>query len=1038
MKLKKMKNVTMAGLVLFFSLSFLSQGQAQQANGTGTASRLTVKGRVSYPDGEPMIGATVVIQGTTRGVQTGPNGEYSIECAGNDNLTFSFIGFRTAVVPVNNRTEIDVVLEDDATVLEDIIVIGYGTTTRRRTVGAVDQVKAEAIADRSVSNLTQALQGTSPGLIIQQRNFDPNDQRMNINIRGVGTMNNNAPLIVIDGLVSDEGSFNKLNPNDIESVSVLKDAGTAAIYGSRAANGVLLVTTKKGLKNQAPVVHLNMMMGIQQPEYLFKKVEGYQNATLKNIALVNAGRPPEFTAAAIRDLYENGNGEQFQNTILQNALQQNYNVSISGGGDNTTYMVSAGFFDQQSNYVGPGYGIQRLNFRTNLTTEYKRLKLTALIGYTHENNKSNTAGTGNIAADVTRIPSYYYYRQQDPLTGKYLVNDILTQFTALGLLEKGGFNEDTNDYINLNTSAELKIIDGLKLKGVLGADVFRDHRYTRRLKVEFYKHNNINGEPTLANTDEDTEDWDKRAYLVNMQLFADYDKYFGKHHVTGLFGASNESFTAQSNQVNIMYTDSQLGIPGDGSEAQLSKQSVTPMNTEKTSITSLFGRFGYDYDERYFGEVSFRYDGSSKFEKAYRWGFFPSLSAGWRLSSEAFMSAYREKVGDLKLRLSYGTLGNQNVASYQYLTTYDIYADTYAFNNTTVAGTGFSVGSERLQWEVSHTFNAGIDATFLKDKLSVGFDVFNKNTDHILVAPLIPDIYGTTPQDYNAGEMRTQGWELTVGLNLKTGDVKHNITASMGDSWNKVIRFEGFETINSHEEIWEINREGLPFRSYYGYKSDGIFQTQEEIDNWAKRAGVDFQVGDLKIRDRNGDGKIDDNDWYYLGNAFPRYTFGFTYNLAWKGIDFSLFLQGVLQRDMMLRGELVEPFHEGYGYTMYEHQLDYWTPTNTDAKYPRLATGNTLNYGKGYGSDLFIFDGSYMRVKNIMLGYTLPETWTKKVGMQKLRIYVNAQNLFTFSNTSFVDPESSEYNNNMSSGGADSGRNYPVLKYYGMGLDLTF
>ncbi|MDR2816832.1 MAG: SusC/RagA family TonB-linked outer membrane protein, partial [Proteiniphilum sp.] len=559
-----------------------------------------------------------------------------------------------------------------------------------------------------------------------------------------------------------------------------------------------------------------------------------------------------------------------------------------------------------------------------------------------------------------------------------------------------------------------------------------------------YKYNNLNGEPVLANSNRDTEDWDKRAYLVNMQLFANYDKYFGKHHVSGLLGASNESFTAESNQVNIMYTDSQLGIPGDGSEIQLTNangdgiNTVTPMNTERTSITSVFGRVGYDYNDRYYGEVSFRYDGSSKFEKDYRWGFFPSLSVGWRLSNEEFMDTYRENVGDLKVRLSYGTLGNQNVASYQYLTTYSVYSNAYAFNNTAVAGTGFQVGSERLQWEVSHTLNFGIDASFFKDKLSIGFDVFNKNTDHILVAPLVPDIYGTAPQDYNAGEMRTQGWDLTVGLNLKTGDFKHNISFILGDSWNKVIRFEGFETINPHEEIWEINREGLPFRSYYGYKSDGIFQTQEEIDNWAKRPGVEFQVGDLKILDRNGDNKIDDNDWYYLGNAFPRYTFGLTYNLAWKGFDFGFFLQGVLKRDMMLRGELIEPFHEGYGYTMYEHQLDYWTPTNTGAKYPRLAYGNTLNYGKGYGSDLFIYDGSYMRVKNVMLGYTLPESLTKKVGIQKLRIYINAQNLFTFSNVSFIDPESSEYDNNMGSGGADSGRNYPVLKYYGMGLDLTF
>ncbi|MDR2362455.1 MAG: TonB-dependent receptor [Prevotellaceae bacterium] len=1038
MNFKQLRNIIVVGSLLLCAAGFSGPAAyAQAANSADPAERITVTGVVRL-NGEPLIGATIRIQGTSRGVQTGLDGDYSIECASNDMLIFSFIGCKTVEVPVNNRTTIDVVMESDSQLLEDVIVIGYGTTTRRRTVGAVDQVKAEALADRSVANLTQALQGTSPGVIVQQRNFDPNDQRLNINIRGIGTMNNNTPLIVIDGLVSDDASFNKLNPTDIESISVLKDASTAAIYGSRGANGVLLVTTKKGQKNQAPTVVFNMMVGMQSPEYLFKKVEGYQNATLKNIALVNAGKAPEFTAAQIRDLYEHGNGEQFQNTILKNALQQNYNVSVSGGSEHSTYMISAGFYDQQSNYVGPNYGIQRINFRTNLTTEYKRLKLSALLGYTHENNTSTT--TGNIAADVTRIPSYYYYRQQDPETGKYLVNDILTQFTALGLLEKGGSNQYKNDYININTSAELQIIDGLKLKGVLGADVFRDHRYTRRPQVEFYKYNNINGEPTLANTDQDTEDWDKRMYLINMQLYADYDKYFGKHHVTGLIGASNESFTSEENQINIRYTDPQLGIPGTGSEVVLGGDAnvVTPMKSERTSLTSVFGRVGYDYDERYFGEVSVRYDGSSKFEKDLRWGFFPSASAGWRISQEEFMSSYREKVGDLKLRVSYGTLGNQRIGSYEYLTTYEVYANTYAFNNVMVAGTGFQVGSEDLQWEVSRTLNAGIDATFFNDRLMLGFDVFNKNTDHILVSPLVPLIYGTTPKNYNAGEMRTQGWEITVGLNARTGDFRHNLNLSMGDSWNEVLHFEGFESINTHEEIWQITREGLPLRSYYGYKSDGIFQSQEEIDGWAKRPGVEFQIGDLKILDRNGDKVIDDNDWYYLGNAFPRYTFGVNYNLEWKGLDFSVFLQGVLQRDMMVRGELVEPFHEGYGYTMYEHMLDYWTPTNTDARYPRLATGNTLNYGKGYGSDLFIFDGAYMRVKNIMLGYTLPESLSQKIGLKKARLYINAQNLFTFSNISFLDPESSPYDNNMNSGGADSGRNYPILRYYGMGLDITF
>ncbi|MDR1023903.1 MAG: TonB-dependent receptor [Prevotellaceae bacterium] len=1016
----------LASLLLLAPEALTAQVQAGE--------KIRAAGRVLDEAGEPVVGATVVQKGGTVGVSTDAAGNFGIELPRGAVIVINFLGFEAREVTATEQP-MAVILAKGSKALDDVIVIGYGTTTRRRAVGAVDQVKTEAIANRPVANLAQALQGTSPGLIIQQRSANPNDQQTNINIRGVGTMNNNDPLIVIDGLVSDNASFSKLNPNDIESVSVLKDAGTAAIYGSRGANGVLLVSTKKGQKNQAPVVQVSTMVGWERPEFLFKKVEGYQNATLKNVALANVGKDPEFTAEQIRDLYEHGNGEQFQNTILKDGFQQTYNVSVSGGSEHSTYMVSAGYFDQESNYAGPGYGIERVNFRTNLTTEYKRLKLTALMGYTRNNDKSTSGNLGNIAANVTRIPSYYYYRSKDPETGKYLTNGVVADQNPLGELEAGGFTLHDNDYINSNVGVDLQIVDGLKLRGVLGADVFRNHRYIRRLPVEIYDYQNLNSTPTIANSNHETEDWNEQIYLVNMQLMADYEKYFGKHHVTAMVGASNESFSSTKNGVKILFADVDLGIAADGSEVKVADQAVTPGNTNKTSITSVFGRAGYDYGDRYYAEASFRYDGSSKFEKAFRWGFFPSISAGWRVAQESFMDFYRDNVGDLKVRLSYGTLGNQNVDSYQYMTTYQIYSDTYAFDNSIAAGAGFKAASENLQWEVSRTLNVGLDASFLNDRLTLGLDVFNKNTDHILVTPQVPDIYGTTPQNYNAGAMRTQGWEVTLGYRLKTGGVNHSFAFNMGDSWNEVVSFEGYESFHKNDEMRTILREGLPLRSYYAYKTDGFFQTQAEIDSWATLAGVTYQPGDVKYVDRNGDGVINDNDWFYLGNAFPRYTFGFNYGLEWKGIDFSLFLQGVLKRDMLLRGELVEPFHSGYGYTMYEHQLDYWTPTNTDARYPRLAKDA---YSFTTPSDLFVYDGAYLRVKNIVLGYTLPESLSKRAGIGKARIYVNAQNLFTFSNMSFVDPESSEFGNDMGKPGANSARNYPSLKYYGMGLDLTF
>ena len=1001
-------------------------------------------GTVSDSDGNPVPGAFVLVQGTQNGTSTDENGEFSISVPAGAVLEFSCLGYKTATVTPGNRAVVNVVLEADMTYLDEVVVIGYGTTTRRRSVGAVDQVKSEVLETRSVANLTQALQGTSPSLVIQQRSFNPNDQQLNINIRGIGTMNNNDPLIVIDGLVTDNSAFSKLNPQDIESVSVLKDAGTAAIYGSRAANGVLLVTTKKGRANQKPTVNLNAMVGWQDPYSLVTPVDGWQNATLKNIANVNAGLAPEFTVAEIRDLYEHGNGPFFLDEIMQTALQQNYNVSVSGGSQNTTYMVSAGYFDQGSNYVGPDYGVTRYNFRTNISTEYKRVKVTALLSYNRSDSKSTV--NGNAIVDAYRTPLYYYLRQQDPETGKYLINEYLTEGTSLGLLKDMGYDRNNNDYINANLSAEVKIIEGLKLRGVLGADIYANHRYTRTFSVPFYNRNDIDGEARISNPERRSEDWNEKSWLINSQIMLDYDRTFAeKHHVYAMVGASNESYTRQGNQLKILYVDEDLGIKGDDYEIDPSGSYLTPESTTRTSLTSVFGRVGYDYGNKYFIEATFRYDGSSKFDRQYRWGFFPSISAGWAISEEPWMESWNRDMGLLKIRASYGTLGNQATGDYQYFTTYDLYANTYGFNNVSVAGAGFQLGTDNLRWEVSRTFNVGLDAAFFRNSLTIGFDYFNKHTTGILVKPKTPLHLGTELNSYNAGEMRTQGWELTVNYSIAKRDWTHNLSFNLGDSWNRVLKYEGFEQIDQTEEYWKIIREGLPLYSYYGYRTDGYFQSYDEIENSAVPVGMEgrLQPGDVKYVDRNNDGVINEEDRFYLGNAFPRYTFGLNYAVSWKGIDLSVMFQGVLKRDMMLRGELIEPFHNNnYGYTMYKHQLDYWTPTHTDARWPILTSSVTSsassNNNWNYGSDMFMFNASYLRLKDLQIGYTFPEKWMSKIGVEKLRLYFDAQNLFTISGVSFIDPEASEFGNSMNSGGANSGRSYPNLRYFGMGVDITF
>ncbi len=1001
-----------------------------------------VTGTVTGADGLPIPGVTVFVKGTTQGTVTDIDGNFQVSNVGPDAvLSFSFVGMLSQEVVVGNQSNISVVMEEDAIGIEEVVVIGYGTMQKKNLIGSVDQVNSDLIENRPVANAVQALQGASANLVIQQRSMNPNDNNMNINIRGVSTMNNNNPLVVIDGMITEMGSLNNLNPADIENVSVLKDAGSAAIYGSRSSNGVILVTTKKGSKSDKPIVRVSTMTGFQDPDVLFQPVKGYENALLKNQALINVGSSPKYTPAEIRDFQQNGDGQWFLDGILQSALQQNYNASISGGNETSTYMVSAGYYNQESNFVG-SFGIERYNFRTNLVSQYGKLKLSALMAFNRTMQKAPNASTGFLIVDGSRIPPYYTYQMKAD-NGKYLINDVLSQFNPLGQLEAGGFQKKDDDNFLGSLNAELDVAKGLKAKAMVGLDLGANHRFIRGLEVPFYSSPTAEKPNSYANDTRPTEDYNEKRYILNTQFLLDYNQTFNEdHNVSGLIGVSNESYTRQANEIRMKYTDPDLGLPQSDTEIDPGSYN-TPAQTQERSIYSIFGRAGYNYKDKYYGEFSFRYDGSSKFAEDYRWGFFPSFTGGWRLSEESFMDNYKSNIGDLKLRGSYGVLGNQNVDDYSYFTTYTVYNNSYGFNNDAVSGTGFDFGNSMLQWEQSANFNIGADATFFDYKLSVSLDYFNKLTSQILLTPVVPSVFGGAVAKENAGEMRNQGWEATINYHAKTGAVDHNVRLNMADSKNEVVDFGGNEQIDSNDQLRKLIREGEALGSYFGYKTDGYFGSYQEIENSALPIGATVEPGDVKYVDSNNDGVIDDKDRQVLGNAFPRYTFGLNYDVTWKGFDFGVLIQGVGKRDMFLRGELVEPFHANYSYVMYQHQLDFWTPVNPDAEWPRLsAPGSSSNQNNwGRASDIYIFNAAYVRLKNIQLGYTLPKELTAKVGVQKLRLSVNAQNLFTLSNVSFIDPESTEFGSNMGGTGgtgANSGRNYPTLKYYGFGLELEF
>lgn len=999
---------------------------------------IVVRGRVSDEKKQPIPGVSVSISGTKIGTVTDANGNYQLNVPDDlvtRNLVFSYIGYAQQEVPLAGKTELSISLVPDSKDLTEVVVVGYGTQSRVSLTGAVSQVTSKNIENKPVLNTLQALQGEAPNLTIQQSQLNPGSN-VSINIRGVGSLGNNDPLVVIDGIIG--GNINTLNPNDIASVSVLKDAGSAAIYGSRAANGVLLVTTKSGKVNQKPSISYNGNFGIQDPRVLVHKVDAAANAGYKNESLLNAGLPLAYTDAQIQELRSQGRGTWDIQHLLKNAPQQSHNISIVGGGQTNSYYISAGLQDQKSNLFGNGgsgadFGYTKYNLRLNQTSQIGILRVNTILSYTKTRNKTNSVGDNNIFADANRVPANYSWQDAQ---GNYLTNPVASQYNEYGILERGGFNQSDNDEIFGNFNAQVNITKDLKLTGVFGGTIANTGNFFRRSKVTYLPSGVYGDDLAVADTT-------RKSTLLNTQLLLEYNKTIKDHTYKILLGASNENFSGRGFRLQKTLTDPILGTPTTGTIVD-PVFSLNSVGIDQNSLSSVFTRINYAYKGKYLFEATVRNDMSSRFAKGNRAGIFPSVNLGWLITDESFMESMRDKISNLKLRATYGILGNQNVGPYQYQTTYFNYASAYGFNNQPVGGAGFKLSNSELTWEKAATLNLGVDFGFLENKLTASFDYFNKVTRDILQPRYdVPGLFGAGLPDYNVAKVRNQGWEATVSYNLTTGAAAHSFSLNVADSKNKLLTLTGgtTEQILNQDAFQLIRRVGEPITQYYGYQSNGYFQNDADVANSPKPSGANVGPGDIKFRDRNNDGVIDDRDKTVLGNPFPRYTFGFTYRLNYKNFDFQMFIQGVGKRDAFLRGELVEPFHFNYGATLYDHMTDYWTPQNTDARYPRLAaTGsgsNTNNWR--LGSDVYQYNAAYARLKNINIGYTFPQSFSKKAGMERLRVSLIGQNLLTLSKLKFIDPETTEFGNNVAvNTGSNSARSYPLPVFYGAGIDITF
>lgn len=997
----------------------------------------TIVGTVKDKDGNVLSGVTVRIQNSNIGTITDVNGHFSIEVV-NDNtvLQFSFLGFQTREVIVGDKNTLDITLQESINSLNQLVVIGYGTQKKISLTGSVSQITSKDIEGKPVTNLLQALQGEAPNLIIQETSHDPGSGA-NINIRGIGTLGDNSPLVVIDGVAG--GDINQINPNDIASVSILKDAVSAAIYGSRAANGVILITTKKGKLNQKATISYNGSYGMQHPDILLKKVNAWDNAYYKNLALVNSGLSPSFTPDQIAQLKAQGNGTWDLKHLMRNAPFQTHNLTISGGGPTNSYYISGGYQNQGNMFIGnggsaPDFGYQRYNLLLSQTSVIGKLNVNIMLSYNKNRNKTSAADEQFVIADANRVP--YNYNWQDS-AGNYLTNPISSQENQMGILEKGGYNQSNNDQVFGNLNATFHITPEIKLTGLLGGTLINNSSFFREVQVNDFPAGVSGNNRTVNNSA-------SKSLLTNVQLYAEYDKHIRNNAFKVLVGGSNESYTESGFQLQQLYTDIQLGTPTTGTIIDPNNSHNSNTSTTETSINSLFGRLSYSYKDKYFVDAAFREDGSSKFASGKRWGFFPSLGASWLITEEPFMQSVKNTLNVLKLRASYGVLGNQNVNAYQYQISYFNYNNAYGFDNNPVGGAGYILGNPDLTWERAATSNVGVDLAFFDEKLNISFDYFNKITRDILASRQdVPALYGAGLPDYNVAKVQDHGWGATISYELQTNKVSQTFSFNLADNQNKLLTltFNTNQEIIKEEEYSLLRRVGDPVTQYYGYKVAGIFQTQAEIDKSAKPVGLTLAPGDLKYVDVNHDGVINDKDEVPLGNPFPRFTFGFTYRISVDNFDLSLFIQGVGKRDEMLRGEDVEPYQANYSATMFENQTDFWTPENRNAKYPRLAeSGTDANTNDwGMGSNIYMFDAAYLRLKNVNIGYTIPQRITKKLSIQELRVSLIGQNLLTLSKLNFVDPETSEFNNDLNlNAGENSARNYPLPIFYGVGLNVTF
>lgn len=983
----------------------------------------TVTGTVTDVSGEPIIGANIRIKGTTTGTITDIDGNFSIEAKPQSVIEVSYIGYLTQETVINNQKSIRFLLKEDTKTLDEVVVIGYGVQKKADLTGSVANINTEKLNTQSNANIGQALQGKIAGVDIVSQGGAPGSGTR-IMVRGIGTLNNAFPLYIVDGMYMN--SIDHINPNDIASIDVLKDASSAAIYGSRAANGVIIVTTKEGSNTEGkPIIDLSVNLGISTASKFLDMLDAKGWAEVTTIARQAIGKPALDMATDLANKPDN----DWQDIMFRPALMQNYNLAVKGGGKYSTYYTGLGYFNQDGIVKGTNY--QRYNIQSK--NDYKRGIFSAgtnlIISFSHDKPLHQELRGGMIGTILQSVPTLEKY--DDTREGGYggTYGDVVNIPHPLAIIDDnimGRYNENVKIFANLY--AQIELFKGLKYKLNLTPD-FSFERYKNYLnKYDF-------GLATNSITQLTERQRRRRNILVENLLT--FDRTFGEHKISALAG-----YTYQDSRFRHIQAYGE-GLPQGLEEIDAATTNRSNEgNSWRSVLTSILGRVFYSYHNKYLFTATIRRDGSSKFGKNNRYGYFPSFSLGWNVAEEKFMENVHW-LDQLKLRGGYGVLGNQEIDNYQYSSTITT-GINYPDGNGGLLQGAFpkNFANPDIKWEETAMTNVGIDFMAFNNRLSLTADYYVKNTKDILLTVPIPiSSGGANDPIRNAGKIRNNGFEFNLGwMDQPNPDISYGINLIGSFNKNKVIAM-GSESgsikggSTNQNITTSETKAGYPIGGYWLISTAGYFNSQEEVDAYAKdgkKIQPAAEPGDIKFVDANNDGVINDDDRVFQGSPFPDFTFALNGNMRYKNFDLSIGLQGVLGNKIYnATRQTLEDVTKGSNFLA--SCLDYWTPENKNASHPRL-TWDDPNRNTRAESDRYLENGSYLRLRSVQLGYTFPQTWFKGA-IQHARVYINAENLFTITSYSGYSPDVNADNANYR--GFDNFI-YPTNRTFMLGLNVTF